>query len=380
MVPSMTAAASPPPLPPSPVALGGALRSQLSNIRLMRGLFGPEQLLRGLRLPLHWYVRRDGSAPPPVALAHYITYECPEACSFCNVTHAVHDWQRHLDADASARLIERLVPWVPTVAIGGGEPLVYPGIFDHIGRIHARGGRVFLVTSATTLGPTRAAKLAALAPAVVTVSILGDQPTHDALMGRDGAWARAVGGVEALLSKRDPARTRVLLNCAISFENAGDLDAVVRLGRRLGVDRVRFTWLSFLTQQERSAEPHAVTAFVIDQDRLAGLDVDGLLARASRLERDHPGFVQFQPTLDAGERARWFQPGGGVRRRCFSLWHTLFLRPDASAVPCGHLFEDPVGNVLEQDPQALWNGPAMRAVRRAQWAQPFQICARCCKV
>jgi radical SAM protein with 4Fe4S-binding SPASM domain len=69
-----------------------------------------------------------------------------------------------------------------------------------------------------------------------------------------------------------------------------------------------------------------------------------------------------------------------VSRRCHALWHTLFLRPDGSVVPCQHLFEEPVGNVRTDDLEGLWNGPALRRTRLSQRAAAFPICRRCCKV
>ncbi len=364
--------------------LGAVLRSQAANMWLMRGLWSPTQLLRGLRLPVRWALSRDGSAPPPLALAWYVTYACPETCSFCNVTQVVEDWQQPLAVATRNALVDRLVPRIPTVAIGGGEPLVLPGILDLVERIRHRGGRVFLVTSATTLGPARARRLAALAPEVVTVSLLGEEAEHDAVMGRVGAWQRAVGGVEALLSARDPRRTKVLLNCVLGLDQPRDPRALLELAQRLGVDGLRLTWLSFMTPDERTADAHAATYLVVPEERLAAFDTERLLSRVAETERAAPGFVQTQPRLSAVERAGWYAPGGGVARRCASLWHTLFLRPDASVVPCGHLFDDSVGRLVDHDGAPLdlaplWNDPALRAIRRAQWGQPFAACRRCCK-
>ncbi|MCB9743438.1 MAG: radical SAM protein [Alphaproteobacteria bacterium] len=356
------------------------LRSQLRNVRLLRTLWGPDQLLRAAKLPLHWYVRRDGSAPLPLAIAQYVTFECPEKCSFCNVTHAVDDWRQHLDAEAQTRLIERLVPRVPTVAIGGGEPMVYPGIEEHIARIKRRGGRVYVVTSATSLGAAKARRVAAAGPDLVTFSLLGDEATHDATMGRPGAWQRTVGGMQNLLDARDPKRTRVVVNCAISFDNAHSIEQVAETAHRMGVDGLRFTWLSYLSESERQAELHDVTYLIVPDETVAAFDREGLLRRVEAIERRHGGWVSFLPRLSPQERAAWFTQGGGVERKCFSLWHTLFLRPDASVVPCGHLFEEPVGDALTQDLEDFWNGPEMRRVRRAQWEAPFEVCRRCCKV
>lgn len=356
------------------------VRSQARTAWVVRGLWTLPQLARGVQLPISWYVRRDGTAPPPIAACHYVTYACPEACTFCNVTQVVEEWTQPLAPADQMRLIDKLVPVVGTMAIGGGEPLAFPGILEYYARIKQRGGRIFTVTSGTSLGPTKARRLAAIGPDVVMFSLLGDERGHDAAMGRAGAFQRTVGGLQHLLAERDPRRTRVIVNCAVSLENAGSLRAVAELGRRLGVDAVRFTWLSFLTDTERVAEPHDVTYLVVPSEQLAGFDPAPALAEARRLEEEHRGFVTFHPRLDEAERLAWYREDGGVSRRCHTLWHTLFMRPDASVVPCGHLFSDPVGNLLTDDLDTVWNHPRLRQERLAQWSEPFPVCRRCCKV
>jgi MoaA/NifB/PqqE/SkfB family radical SAM enzyme len=296
------------------------------------------------------------------------------------VTHAVEEWTQPLSESDQIRLIDKLVPRVPTLAIGGGEPLAHPGILEHYARIKQRGGRIFTVTSGTSLGPTKARKLAAVGPDVVTFSLLGDEAAHDRAMARPGAFQKTVAGLSNLLQHRDPKRTRILINCAVSLDNAGSIRRVAELGRELGVDAVRFTWLSFLTDLERARETHKVTYLVIPSEKLAEFDIGPTLEEARAIERDYRGFVTFQPHLDDVERRDWYREGGGVERRCHTLWHTIFLRPDASVVPCGHLFEEPVGNLLTDDLDTIWNHPRLRQIRLSQWESAFPVCRRCCKV
>lgn len=360
--------------------LARTARSQARTAWVSRTLWSPRHLVGALRLPLHWALRRDGSAPPPLALAWYLTHACPETCDFCNVTQALTVEQPPMALAQALAVVDAQVPRIPIVALGGGEPLVYSGVFELMRRVQQRGGRVFLVTSGTTLGPARARRLAALAPTVVMVSLLGDEATHDQRMGRAGSWQRAIGAVDALARARDPRRTRLLLNCAIGPDDAPSIPAVIDAGRRLGVDAVRFTWLSFLAPSERQQAQRDTLYHQVSDDALAGWDSGPLLATAARAEAEHPGFVELLPRLSPAERTGWFEAGGGVQRRCLSLWHTLFLRPDGQVVPCGHLQDEPVGSLLDGDLPGVWNGGAMRASRLAQGTDGFDICRRCCKV
>lgn len=360
--------------------LARELRSQARTAWIVRGLWSLPQLIRAAQLPHAWYIRKDGTAPPPIAACQYITYACPETCTFCNVTHAVESWQQPLDEADQARLIERIIPTIPTIAIGGGEPMAHPTILEHYARIKRRGGSIFTVTSGTSLGPTKARKLAEIGPDVVMFSILGDEASHDVAMGRVGSWRRSVGGLQNLLDRRDPRRTRIIINCPVDFTNAHTIRSVAALGRKMGVDSVRYTWVSFLTETERMAEPHEINYHIVPDATLGSFNPAPIFAEADALAREHRGFVSFHPALSPAERDRWFTAGGGVSRRCQTLWHTLFIRPDGSVVPCGHLFADPVGNLVEDDLETLWNHPRLKAERLSQWGQPFPVCARCCKV
>ncbi len=366
------------------MGLIGEVRSQAHAAWVSRSLWSLPTLARTIELPVAWYLRRDGTAPAPLIACHYVTWACPEACSFCNVTQAVETWMQPLPEAEMARMVDALAPRVPIWAIGGGEPLAHPGIIDHYARIKSHGGRIYTATAATVLGETKARRIAEIGVDVVHVSLLGDESTHDAAMGRPGAWQRTTAGLAHLLRHRDPKKTRVIVNCPVSFENAHALREVARTARELGVDALRFTWVSFLTETERAAETHAVTYHVVPDATLAEFDARPVLAEARQLEREHRGWVSFHPQLDEDARAGWFQPGGGVSRRCHALWHTLFLRPDGSVVPCQHLFEEPVGSLAGEGAgerlDTIWNGESLRRTRLAQRASPFPVCRRCCKV
>jgi len=365
------------------VSLGAevaALRSQARGAWLHRTLWDPGQLARAAALPLAWRLSRDGRAPTPLVLAWYVTFACGEACSFCNVTQVLGDRGATLDARGAARVLDRLVPRVPTVAFGGGEPLAHPGIVDLAGRAGRLGGRVLLVTSGTHLTVPMARDLAAAGPRIVQVSQLGDEPVHDALKGVPGAWRRTTDGLANLLAIRDPRRTRVTVNTVLSPENAAVLDGVVRIARGLGVDGVNVTWLAFSRRSELAGETRRPTCLVLEDTAAAASRPEEIVAAARRARAAWPGRVTFQPRLSPREERAWFTAGGGVRRPCPSLWHTLFLRPDGALVPCGYLLEEPVPARPADDLDLAWNHPEMRAVRLARRAGPFAVCRRCCKV
>ncbi len=357
-----------------------ALRSQARGAWLHRNLWDPGQVARASALPVRMHLARDGRAPRPLILAWYVTFACGEACSFCNVTQVLAERGSPLDAAGCRRVLDHLVPAVPTVAFGGGEPLAHPEFVELVARVGRLGGRAFLVTSGTRLVNETARALAAAGPRVVQVSLLGDAAVHDALKGVAGGWRRTVDGLANLLAHRDPRRTRVIVNTVLSAENAGALPAVVRTARDLGVDGVHFTWLSFATGSELAGETRKATCLRLDDQAIAAVRPAEILAAADRVRRAWPGGVSFQPRLSPAEALAWFTVGGGVDRACPSLWHTLFLRPDGALVPCGHLLESPVPVLPADHLDAAWNHAEMCRIRLDRRAEAFPLCRRCCKV
>lgn len=356
-----------------------SMESQLRVLLLQRALFGPGQLLRASGLPLRWAMGR-GRAPWPVALAWYLTFACTERCTFCDVRPGgagpLGEPVRELDAVRGARLLEELVPRIPTVAFGGGEPLLHPSLVEHVARVRTLGGRSLVATSGVLLDRALASSLLRAGPTVLQFSVLGDPPTHDRLMGGAGAHDRAIAGLERALSLRDPRKTRILVNLALGPENLGSAELVARQARALGVDALRVTWLSFVAETESSS----LGSLGMPDEVLSGVKAERIEEVVRSVHRAWPGHVSFLPHLDRSERARWFQVGGGLRRPCASLWHTLFLRPDGRVAPCGHMLAQPIGEMPEGSLDASWNHPKLVTLRQAQRRDPFPICWRCCKV
>lgn len=353
-----------------------AARSQLEYARLVRPLWEVGDLARLARVPMRW-LRGDGRAPPPLAVNWYLTWACQERCDFCEVEGAGYKGSKRLSASDRERLVDQLFPACRILGVAGGEPLLAPDAIPLLERAARRGARVFVATNGVLMKTEKGRALADLGAAVVNVSIVGDEASHDAQFRREGAFRDAVDGIANLLAWRDPRRTRVCINCTVTLDNVHVLESVAALGRRLGVDHVRFTWLSFLTPGEHVGA-ESPTCLKLPAERLSGFDAPGLVDEVERVERLYPGFVTFQPRLTREERLAWYREGGGVYRTCLPIWHTLYLRPDGQGVGCGHFLDEPLGPVLDRDLDEVWNHPRMRALRLAE--RRSSACMRCCKV
>jgi MoaA/NifB/PqqE/SkfB family radical SAM enzyme len=361
------------------LSLPATVHSQARIALLNRNLWSRQHLLGALSLSAKWFIQPDGTAPSPMAMAWYMTHACPESCNFCNVSRALEVETPSLALKEARTLIDKLVPQIPVVALGGGEPMAHPNILEIIHHIHKRKGRLFVVTSGTTIGPNKAKALCAENPEMIMISLLGDEPTHNERMGREGAYQRTLSAIENIQKYRKPNRTRLILNCTISPSQIEIIDSVVAIAKSLKVDALRFSWLSFMSEKEFSLSPKPEPYFIMPDEEIRQFDWKSMWKEVIQIQKNNSGFVQFLPRLNEDDFREWFA-GSGVKRACLSLWHTLFVRPDGTVVPCGHMQDKPIGHTLDQSLEQYWNSEQFRTLRLKQRHTPFQMCGRCCKI
>ena len=123
----------------------------------------------------------------------------------------------------------------------------------------------------------------------------------------------------------------------------------------------------------------SIAGYFLAAEEIAEFETEPLIQKLTQIKNQWPQFVHFLPNLSQSELAAWFN-GSGVQRHCLSLWHTLFLRPDSIAVPCGHMQNTELGSVLKKPLEGIWNSNAFKSIRLAQRQEAFQMCGRCCKV
>lgn len=181
-----------------------------------------------------------------------VTMACNERCPFCNVP--VEDYPRatapmsELDAELDAFIAsgER------TLTLSGGEPTLYEDRVLSLTRRARAAGVPFveLQTNAVLIDAGYARRMAEAGVTSAFVSLLSDQaPLHDLLAGLDGAFARCLSGIDALLD----AGIAVTLNPVIARQTQDRVAAYVDfVAERL--PRVRVISLSAVQPHGRAAK------------------------------------------------------------------------------------------------------------------------------
>lgn len=165
-------------------------------------------------------------------VAWEITRRCNLFCAHCRAAAQDEAYEGELSTEECFRLIDEILEvGKPILILTGGEPLLYPGIYN-IGKYAAeRGLRVVLGTNGTLITSDVAAALKEVPVSRVGVSI--DFPTpelQDEFRGKPGAFEAAVAGIKE--ARR--AGIGVQINSTVTMMNAPYLDDLLNLALELG--------------------------------------------------------------------------------------------------------------------------------------------------
>jgi MoaA/NifB/PqqE/SkfB family radical SAM enzyme len=254
--------------------------------------------------------------------------------------------------------------------VHGGESLTAPILFDVLDAIRsARGAEPWtahLLTNGVLLSPAIAERLVRAGVSSLSVSLDGaTASTNDAIRvgSRFDEVVRRLGEVLAW-RKGEAVDLRIGLSYVILAQNAHELDALVDLGARLGVDWIKLEEGVPATEFARRSLVSCgapQTRRAIDRALARGRErgivmVDHTFDRAvwrCRLDRE----PEVRAFLEADEFAN-----RGPIHPCRTPWETACVEPDGS-VRAVDFFGPVLGNVVATPLRDLWNAPAAQEAR-----------------
>jgi len=170
------------------------------------------------------------------------TKQCNLYCQHCYAAAETEPAPSELSTAEGKRLLDDLADYgVPVVLFSGGEPLARDDLVELVDYATDAGLRAVLSTNGTLLTEQRAAALRDAGLSYVGVSVDGMPERNDEFRGEDGAFDRALAGIEASQS----AGLKTGLRYTITKHNADDLEDVVDLLAGRGVDRFCFYHLDY---------------------------------------------------------------------------------------------------------------------------------------
>jgi MoaA/NifB/PqqE/SkfB family radical SAM enzyme len=117
------------------------------------------------------------------------------------------------------------------IIILGGEPMVYPHLFDMLDFIKAQGLSLELFTNGTGIDVSKARMLYDLGVAVVLKMNSADEKVQDMLAGRKGAYNQIHEAFENLKSAGYPSGVPLGISTIICKQNIDELEAMWKMLR-----------------------------------------------------------------------------------------------------------------------------------------------------
>jgi len=218
--------------------------------------------------------------------------------------------------------------FVRRVFLAGGEPLVWPAVFEVIEVLKQAGVQVVVCTNGIPLNrPDVVATLLSLGVDAVSISLdSADAPYNDAWRpsrnGKDG-WQQVVSGIRALIAARTAdAFPRVGVYMVVTRQNIAAMAETARLAANLGCDY-------FVPQPVALDRDHQLH----QQLSMAVQDLPNLGDQFAALA--DAGLPLWMPAASYLEQvASTVRDPVGVVRGCFGGSDLFFVEPDGSVWDC----------------------------------------------
>ena len=375
-----------------------------SGRKVMRGMGArpaqvPAKLMRFLRARMGrrvYALLPGGWAPRPTVLGLHLTLGCNLNCRQCiSLSLAPRYPRMHLAS--WMKVLDQAARISPSIYVTGGEPLLFPGVMELLKYGCGLCLQMHLQTNGILL-ERYAAELVAMGLDRITVSLDGVASVHDAVRGVEGAFARSLEGIRAVLRCRRERGVAVPLVDINSCMLAGNLDTINELADvagTLGVDHLQFQHVIFNNhEQVRRHNALWSDSFVqangfdmeqpcLNETEFYENEIDDQLLEERLLptmealrKREGPPSLGFFPDLSAVQTRAYYQDlDHPFPQYCQYAHEFMRIMPDGTVEPC---FRIRMGNVAETPLTRIWNGTAYRRFRSLLRKGLWPGCVRCC--
>lgn len=286
------------------------------------------------------------SAPYRLDLA--LTYRCNNDCSHCYNARA-RNYPELTTAEWKQVIDKAWALGIPHIIFTGGEATLREDLPELIAHAEGNGQITGLNTNARRLSdPNYVKRLvdAGLDHVQITVESC-DADIHDAMMRAKGAWKQTIAGLKNALS----TRLYVMTNTTMLRTNAHTIPATLDFLADLGVPTVGLNALIY------SGNGASVGTGLPEHDLAPLLEI-------ARLKTDM-----------RGQRLIWYTPTQychfdpvqmelGVKG-CTAALYNMCVESNGDVLPCQSYYT-PVGNILRDDWNTIWNHPLSVRLRERQ--------------
>jgi len=293
-------------------------------------------------------------------LVFSITNRCNLKCSFCSRSAKITNTQ-DLDSQIISKSIEDVMKYHKPIALGitGGEPLLYPKLFETLEDIKKYNIPIRLTTNATLLTCNIAKEISKLGIEQINTSLEGHtKEIHDSLRGK-GSFEMTLRGINQLKKFKIPFFIKTTINKKNHQYIPEILKLVINLGaigfavsRTIPIGRaynnwneIEVSWKDYKKIIQKSlsiAKKHRIN-FLIDDPLKCLIDQD---------------IISYALNKYNSLNKVWGGCRAGVK--------ILYVMSDGSIIPCPAL-PLTVGNVYEDNIYSIWkNSEVLNKLREKE--------------
>lgn len=360
--------------------------SDIKKLFFYRHIFTLSSISKGCLVYLSYWVTALRAPFRPLTINFLITSFCNFTCDICSFyAHrgvipngiSLQDMERFCAAQVKSR---------PFIFFSGGEPFTRGDFIEILNVVKKYKLKCGVNTNAFLLDEVKIKRLVDLKVELIVFSLYGPMRIHDSITGTDGSYDRAVKNI-ALYCKNKSKLSKVIISCTITKENLDYLEDLPGITKSLGADAVKFEHLNFLSKSEAQSKEGSfmkdnvcACGNIIDFSGKEDEFCDKLISKLTVIKRLYGDFVLVKPDLSYQEIRNWYSGSFSSDRKCFFVWHSVFIRPDGAIVPCQYLLDYETGNIKEDKIDDIFCGDKMFILRKRLKEQLLPECKRCCKL
>lgn len=348
------------------------VRFYLGIFLFYKHIFSLSNILKGILVYVFYLISPIRKTFNPITVNFLITSACNFHCNICNFGRYRNALPDSLTVQDIETFIRCLPEIKPVIFFSGGEPFLrddFPDILRAVKKYKLKCG---INTNAYLLDEAKIRELVGLNIELLIFSLFGPEPIHDQITGINGSFKKAYENMHLFCNKKKKS-TRVILSCAITKDNIDYLEEIPIIAKRLGADAVKFEHLNFLDDSESKINTQHFGDF-------QPLTAELIINKLESIRREYGNLVFIKPDLNNDEIKNWYSNTFNSKRRCFFVWHSLFIRPDGEAVPCQFLQRYELGNIKECRLRDIVKSGRMMLLRMLLKKQLLPECSRCCKL
>ncbi|MEI7542776.1 MAG: radical SAM protein [bacterium] len=353
------------------------------------------------KLPYHFM---NGRALNPLSVVLLVTYKCNLNCQMCfyyneNEVEHTHELIRNrakdeLTTEQIYSLIDDMKKMkIRVMTIHGGEPLIYPKIFEISKYANDNGILVNFITNGALLNEEVAKKIVDSKIASITFSIDGPEKIHDVVRNKVGTFQKMIAGIGYLKALEAQGKTipNLSVSTYISAINVGQISELHEIIKGAGIKNWGVGLITYNSSKLTETSKKILGIYEgtgqgsLDnlKDEIKAIDLSILIDQRNKLKKkniEHRLEMIFPSEKSINN---YYDEFYNEVDHCLYPWARTVISPYGEVFPCVNLsmIDYKLGNIKEKSLKQIWNSKEYIEFRKKMKANKlFPICSKCCVI